>query len=201
MTDNIAHDYAVKRLGPNYADALRVAGILRAGEKTPAIANEFADFGGYKQVRSSIEETVTAKQFRDAEATSRTVVEEWNKAMRESEGQSGFAEAAASGSTKDMVNAFGNASGQQNESMQAFNTMLKDALKLLEEKQKAPNDTARERIDAEAEAKLKASNEKFMADAAEQAGKIDALNLAAVIVVLGPEAVFTPGLYDAVVGR
>lgn len=201
--NDTARRFAEKKLGANYADALVVAGYLRAGEKVPALADNFASLGGYKQVREAVESNVTAKQLREAETTARSIVAEWTTATAEGNGQPDLSSALSSGEgLSGLVSLLGSsAQGSDSAGASSISDLFTSLSKLSEEKDKAPNDAARERIESEMQSKFDATNKELMGRLAERAADHDALNLAAVIVALGRDAAngALPGLYDAVV--
>ena len=87
MTDNpetLAVSYAQKNLGDNYADVLQIARNIEDGNPPATFNPKYLDgFGGAAEIRSVVENNVTARVWREAQDRKANVVQLWAEAAGE----------------------------------------------------------------------------------------------------------------------
>ena len=209
MTDNpetLAVSYAQKNLGDNYADVLQIARNIEDGNPPATFNPKYLDsFGGAAEIRSVVEDKVTARVWREARDRKANVVQLWAEAAGENTlgiggGSNSFKDLFGSNATQEQaLNAFASVLGSMNPAGGDNSAELKRIQELDEEIKNTDSDYTKERLTAEKD-KLTAKVNNSAMDA--QMGKAregDARGLTALIVLCGRDCVPTSELYDDIV--
>lgn len=208
MTDNpetLAVSYAQKNLGDNYADVLQIARNIEDGNPPATFNPKYLDgFGGAAEIRSVVENNVTARVWREAQDRKANVVQLWAEAAGENtlglDGGNSLQGLFNSNQTQEQrLNAFKAAFGNLNTASADHSEDMKRIRELDEEIKNTDSDYTKERLTAEKD-KLTAKVNNSAMDA--QMGKAregDARELTAIIALCGRGSVPTSEIYDAII--
>lgn len=208
MTDNpetLAVSYAQKNLGDNYADVLQIARNIEDGNPPATFNPKYLDgFGGAAEIRSVVENNVTARVWREAQDRKANVVQLWAEAAGENtlglDGGNSLQGLFNSNQTQEQrLNAFKAAFGNLNTASADHSEDMKRIRELDEEIKNTDSDYTKERLTAEKD-KLTAKVNNSAMDA--QMGKAregDARELTAIIALCGRDSVPTSEIYDAII--
>ena len=208
MTDNpetLAVSYAQKNLGDNYADVLQIARNIEDGNPPATFNPKYLDgFGGAAEIRSVVENNVTARVWREAQDRKANVVQLWAEAAGENtlglDGGNSLQGLFNSNQTQEQrLNAFKAAFGNLNTASADHSEDMKRIRELDEEIKNTDSDYTKERLTAEKD-KLTAKVNNSAMDA--QMGKAregDARELTAIIALCGRDSMPTSEIYDAII--
>lgn len=208
MTDNpetLAVSYAQKNLGDNYADVLQIARNIEDGNPPATFNPKYLDgFGGAAEIRSVVENNVTARVWREAQDRKANVVQLWAEAAGENtlglDGGNSLQGLFNSNQTQEQrLTAFKAAFGNLNTASADHSEDMKRIRELDEEIKNTDSDYTKERLTAEKD-KLTAKVNNSAMDA--QMGKAregDARELTAIIALCGRSSVPTSEIYDAII--
>lgn len=208
MTNNpetLAVSYAQKNLGDNYADVLQIARNIEDGNPPATFSPKYLDsFGGTAEIRSVVENNVTARVWREAQNRKANVVQLWAEAAGENtlglDGGNSLQDLFGTNQTQEQrLNAFKEAFGNLNTAGGDHSEDMKRIRELDEEIKNTDSDYTKERLTAEKD-KLTAKVNNGAMDA--QMGKAregDARELTAIIALCGRDSMPTSEIYDAII--
>lgn len=203
--ENLAVSYAQKNLGDNYADILQIARNIEDGNPPATFNPKYLDsFGGAAEIRSVVENNVTARVWREAQDRKANVVQLWAEAAGENplglDGGNSIKDLFSSNATQEQtLNAFKSAFGNLNTAGADHSEDMKRIRELDEEIKNTDSEYTKERLTAEKD-KLTAKVNNSAMDA--QMGKAregDARELTAIIALCGRDSVPTTEIYDAII--
>ena len=203
--ENLAVSYAQKNLGDNYADILQIARNIEDGNPPATFNPKYLDsFGGAAEIRSVVENNVTARVWREAQDRKANVVQLWAEAAGENtlglDGGNSLQGLFNSNQTQEQrLNALKSAFGNLNTAGADHSEDMKRIRELDEEIKNTDSDYTKERLTAEKD-KLTAKVNNSAMDA--QMGKAregDARELTAIIALCGRDSVPTSEIYDAII--
>lgn len=203
--ENLAVSYAQKNLGDNYADILQIARNIEDGNPPATFSPKYLDsFGGAAEIRSVVENNVTARVWREAQDRKANVVQLWAEAAGENplglDGGNSIKDLFGSNQTQEQrLNALKSAFGNLNTAGGDNSADMKRIRELDEEIKNTDSEYTKERLTAEKD-KLTAKVNNSAMDA--QMGKAregDAREITAIIALCGRDSVPTPEIYDAII--
>lgn len=203
--ENLAVSYAQKNLGDNYADILQIARNIEDGNPPATFNPKYLDsFGGAAEIRSVVENKVTARVWREAQDRKANVVQLWAEAAGENtlglDGGNSIKDLFGSNQTQEQrLNAFKSAFENLNTAGGDNSADMKRIRELDEEIKNTDSEYTKERLTAEKD-KLTAKVNNSAMDA--QMGKAregDARELTAIIALCGRDSIPTSEIYDAII--
>lgn len=203
--EKLAVSYAQKNLGDNYADILTIAHNIEDGN-TPATFNpKYLDgFGGAAEIRSVVENSVTARAWKDAEKRKINVMQLWAEAAGENtlglgNGGSSFQDLFGSGLTQEQrLKALTSTLGNMTSAGTDHSAEMKRIRELEEEIKNTDSDYTKERLTAEKDKLTSKVNDSVMSGQMDNARQQDARELTAIIALCGRGCVPTSEIYEAI---
>lgn len=203
MTSKKALQYAVSfaqyKLGDNFADVLKVADNISDGKLPQTFQTEvIGGFGGVEAITSVIEESVSAKKWRDAQKMKAEVLRLW--ALAEGDDLADIADMQSMTNEQrgkvfsDLFSSLGK--NLQSDDMSQAVSKLKD----IDAELKHPDTTEyrRNELKRQKQKLTDKSNQQMMASQRDKARQQDAKELTALIVILGKNCVSDTDIYDAI---
>lgn len=201
--EQLAVEYAEKQLGEQFGDILRVAENIADGAEPKTFNPEFLDsFGGAKEIKRAVEDSVTASQLKFAEKIKHNVLGLWSDAAGDT-AAGGFGSLMNSNSThEERISLLKDAFTQlQSGDAQDQQKNLQRIREIDEELEKGGSDYTTERLKQERAKLTEKTNNAMMSGTEDQARKQDARELTAIIAICGPGSTPTPELYRAILGK
>lgn len=204
--ENLAVSYAQKNLGDNYADILQIARNIEDGNPPATFNPKYLDsFGGAAEIRSVVENKVTARVWREAQDRKANVVQLWAEAAGEnplgiSGGSNPLKDLFSSNATQEQtLNAFKSAFGNLNTAGADHSEDMKRIRELDEEIKNTDSEYTKERLTAEKDKLTSKVTNSAMDEQMGKAREGDARELTAIIVLCGRDSVPTFEIYDAII--
>lgn len=204
--ENLAVSYAQKNLGDNYADILQIARNIEDGNPPATFNPKYLDsFGGAAEIRSVVENKVTARVWREAQDRKANVVQLWAEAAGENPlgiggGSNSLKDLFGSNATQEQTfNAFASVLGSMKPAGGDNGADLKRIRELDEEIKNTDSEYTKERLTAEKDKLTSKVTNSAMDVQMGKAREGDARELTAIIALCGRDSIPTSEIYDAII--